>query len=266
MRGQLLSLLFLLAATVAASTCTPVRAQSQNAQPAPNSAAPQNNPAQVPPSKNPPPPPQPAKNASPSSASPAPTTPPAKPAAKPHKVYTNDDFDSLPDESQFAQRGILLDQLNDCDRKCFEQVGRSAGATTSNPAKWKETLFDSIEKVKADQPWQDLLRQMIKIQAQTCDLQGQKAVDMRRLADPNNVTPNELAVDREYAPKFAEVQRRLNAVAASADAHIAKNSSNGLQTEFMRLQTERIIHVTCNITVNDPPPADPDQGDDPNDP
>lgn len=266
MRG-LPQFMLLLAAMVAASASAPVRAQSQGTQPAQNSAVPQNNQLQGQPSKNSASPQSPpSKNAPQAPAGPAPAAPSAKPAAKPHKVYTNDDFDLLPNESGFADAQNLLDQLNDCDRHCFEQVGREAGATTGNPAKWKETLFDSIEKVKADQPWQDLLRQMIKIQAQTCDLQGQKAADMHRLADPNNVTPNELAVDREYAPKFAEVRQRLNAVATSADVHIAKNTSNGLQAEFMRLQMERIVHVTCNITVNDPPPAAPDQGNDPNDP
>jgi hypothetical protein len=200
------------------------------------------------------------------SSSPAKPVPAAKPRPKPH-VYTNDDFDSLPSTASFTKGPELLDQVNECDRDCFEQVGREAGATGRAPATWKQALLDAVERVKGDVPWQELLRNMIDIQAQTCELEGEKAQDMREHADPNNVTPNELAIDRDYEPKFDQVRRRLNAAAARAEAHIATASITGVQAAFMRLQTQRIVHATCNIRVSDPPApnSDPSAGDDPDD-
>jgi hypothetical protein len=192
---------------------------------------------------------------------------PSKTRSKPH-VYTNDDFDALPSTGFFTQGPELLDEVNDCDRDCFNQVGRATGSLGGPPGAWKQTLFDAIETVKGDQAWQELLRKMIDIQAQTCQLEGQKQQDLRRYADPNNVTPNELEIDREYQPKFAEVRRRLNSAAASADAHVAKSAKNALQAQFMRQQEERISQATCNISLGDPDPADSDpSNDDPgNDP
>jgi hypothetical protein len=202
----------------------------------------------------------------PANSSPAKPASAAKPRPKPH-VYTNDDFDSLPSTANFTQGPELLDQVNECDRDCFDQVGREAGATGRAPATWKQALLDAVERVKGDVPWQELLRNMIDVQAQTCELEGEKAQDMREHADPNNVTPNELAIDRDYQPKFDEVRRRLNAAAARADAHVATASTNGVQAAFMHLQTERIVQATCNIRVSDPPApsSDPSGADDPDD-
>ncbi len=52
---------------------------------------------------------------------------PAKPPAKPHKVYTNEDIDARPHDITIEGTRDLLQQLNTCDRTCFDQVAQRAG-------------------------------------------------------------------------------------------------------------------------------------------
>jgi hypothetical protein len=188
--------------------------------------------------------------------------PPAKPAAKPHKVYTNEDMDSRPHDITVSGMREVLQQLNTCDRTCFDQVAQRAGINPGSNVRWKMGLLNSIETVKGDVAWQEILGEFVGIQGQACETQVQKTQDLQRFADPRSVTPNELAVERQYAPKFREIRTRLNAALDRANAHIAKNSPDNLQSQYMHMQADKLIHATCTINV----PAPPDDTDDPADP
>ena len=187
---------------------------------------------------------------------------PAKPPAKPHRVITNDDMDARPHDITIEGTRDILQQLNTCDRTCFDQVAQRAGANGAYSAKWKLGLLDAIEAAKADAAWQGTLGEIIGVQGLACETQTRKAQDIQKYADSRNVTPSELAVERQYEPKFREIRNRLNAALDRANAHIAKSSPGNLQSQYMHMQVDKIVHATCTINV----PAPPDDTDDPADP
>jgi hypothetical protein len=197
-------------------------------------------------------------------AKPATMTPdsPAKPPAKPHKVFTNDDIDARPHDVTIQGGRDILQQLNTCDRTCFDQVAQRAGVNGGYTARWKLALLDAIEAVKRDADWQGNLGEILGIQGQACETQVRKTEDLRKYADSRNITPSELAVERQYEPKFREIRARLNAALDRANAHIAKTATDNLQAQFMHMQVDKLVHATCTINV----PAPPEDTDDPADP
>jgi hypothetical protein len=212
-----------------------------------------------------PPPPAPCTvNCPQSPAKPATANPdaPAKSPAKPHKVFTNDDIDARPHDITVTGTRDLLQQLNTCDRACFDQVAQRAGVNLGSSTRWKSGLLNSIETVKRDLAWQEILGELIGIQGLACETQVQKTQDIQRFADPRSVTPSELAVERQYEAKFREIRGRLNSALDRANAHIAKNSPDNLQSQYMHMQVDKMVHATCTINV----PAPPEDTDDPEDP
>ncbi|PYU82369.1 MAG: hypothetical protein DMG50_12055 [Acidobacteria bacterium] len=105
-------------------------------------------------------PPDPAGASPQSSATPAPCTAncpqapakpatanpdsPAKPSAKPHKVYTNEDIDAPPHDITIEGMRDILQQVNACDRTCFDQVAQRAGLNGGSGPRWKLALLDAI--------------------------------------------------------------------------------------------------------------------------
>jgi hypothetical protein len=187
---------------------------------------------------------------------------PAKPAAKPHKVITNEDFDARPHDITVEGGRELLERLNTCDRTCFNEVAQRASIAGGYSARWKLALLDAVDAVKADSAWQGILGQILGVQANACELEVKKTQDLQRFSDPRTVTPSELAIEREYEPKFREIKARLNAALDRANAHIAKNSDGVLQSAYMHRQVDKVVHATCTITV----PQPPEDTDDPDDP
>jgi hypothetical protein len=227
-------------------------AQAQSTDPA--SANPQTNLAPAPCTANCPQTPAKPANVTPDS--------PAKPPAKPHKVITNDDIDARPHDITIEGTRDILQQLNTCDRTCFDQVAQRASLNGNSGPGWKLALLDAIEAVKADSTWQGILGEIIGVQALACETQVKKTQDIQRYADARNITPSELAVEREYEPKFREIRNRLNAALDRANAHITKSSPGVLQSSYMHLQADKIVHATCTINV----PSPPGDTDDPVDP
>jgi hypothetical protein len=186
----------------------------------------------------------------------------AKPPAKPHKVFTNDDIDARPHYITIEGSRDILQQLNTCDRTCFDQVAQRAGANGAYTARWKLALLDAIETVKSDAVWQGNLGEILGVQGLACETQVRKTEDLRKYADSRNITPSELAIERQYEPKFRDIHNRLNAALDRANAHIAKVSPGNLQAEYMHMQVDKLVHATCTISV----PAPPEDTDDPVDP
>ncbi len=222
--------------------------------PDPSSASPQSSPAPAPCTTN--------CRQTPAQPATASADSPAKPPAKPHKVYTNEDIDARPHDITIEGARDLLQQLNACDRACFDQVAQRAALNAGSGPRWKLALLDAIEVVKADVAWQGILGEIIGVQGQACETQVKKTQDIHRYADSRNITPSELAVEREYEPKFREIQNRLKAALDRADAHIAKSSPGNLQSQYMHMQVDKIVHATCKINVPKPP-DDTDDADDP---
>lgn len=178
---------------------------------------------------------------------------PAKPQAKPHKVITNEDFDARGHEVTVEGGREIMERLNTCDRTCFNEVFQRAQVAGNYSARSKLALLDSVDAVKADATWQGILGQILGVQANACELQVKKTQDLQRFSDPRTVTPSELAIEREYEPKFREIRARLNAALDRANAHIAKNADGVLQSSYMHLQVDKVVHATCTITVPQPP-------------
>jgi hypothetical protein len=222
--------------------------------PGPAGSSPQSSPAPAPCTANCPQTPAKPPTANPNS--------PAKPPAKPHKVITNDDIDARPHDITIEGTRDILQQLNTCDRTCFDQVAQRAGLNGGSGPRWKLALLDAIEAVKADTPWQGILGEIIGVQGLACETQAKKTQDIQRFADPRNITPSELAVEREYEPKFRDIRNRLNAALDRANAHITKSSPGNLQSQYMHMQADKIVHASCTINV----PRPPDDTDDPADP
>jgi len=194
---------------------------------------------------------------------------PAKPAtatpdspAKPHKVLTNDDIDARPHDVAITGGRDILQQLNTCDRTCFDQVAQRAGTNSAYSAKGKLALLDAVETVKRDMAWQGTLGEILGIQDQACETQVRKTEDLRKYADSRNITTSELAVERQYEPKFREIHNRLNGALDRANVHIAKVAPDNLQAQYMHMQVDKLVHATCTINV----PAPPEDTDDPADP
>jgi hypothetical protein len=187
---------------------------------------------------------------------------PAKPPARPHKVFTNDDIDARPHEFTVSGTRDILQQLNNCDRTCFDQVAQRGGMTGAAGPRWKLALLDAVDAVKADSTWQGILGEMIGVQGNACEVQAQKTADIQKFSDPRSVTPEELAIERQYEPKFREIRGRLNAALDRANAHIIKSGASPVQAQYMNWQTDKIVHATCTINV----PKPPDDTDDPADP
>lgn len=224
--------LSILASLLAVSAATSPHAQS---------------PTQTPSSQQPAPPNSPSASPQPASSQPG-----QLPTKKPHRVITNDDLESLPHEASFNGGRELLDQVNTCDRNCFDQIARAVGSNVSLDYRWKQYLLNAVEKSKEDLPWQGLLGEVIAVQAQSCELQLKKRQDLQRFADPNNVTHKELIVDREYEPKFRVMTGRIKEVSVRANKHISGVTDPYL-AEFMRLQLRRVVNATCQIYVTESP-------------
>src|SRR5258707_2898286 len=176
------------------------------------------------PDQAPPQPGQPAQTSQSASAQSAQASPsqqarqsPQAAAPKRHRVFTNEDFDNLSHAANVNGGRELLEQVNSCDRNCFDQVARGIG-TYSFDSHAKQALLNAVDKSKEDLPWQGLLGEAIQVQFQSCELQVKKKQDFDRFADPRTVTHRELSIDREYEPKFREMTRRLNDVSARANA------------------------------------------------
>jgi hypothetical protein len=220
----------------------------------PTSAAPQSGPTPRPCTAN-----CPQTPAKPASATP--DSPPT-PLAKPHRVFTNDDIDARPHDITIEGSRDILQQLNTCDRTCFDQVAQRAGVNGVFSARWKLALLDAIEAVKADAAWQGSLGEILGVQGLACETQVRKTEDLRKYADSRNITPSELAIERQYEAKFRDIHNRLNTALDRANAHIAKTSPDNLQSQYMHMQVDKLVHATCTINV----PAPPEDTDDPADP
>lgn len=191
----------------------------------------------------------------------APTQSPAtKPASKPKRVFTNDDLDGkgsilFPNQGEI---GIDIDQLNYCDRACFEQVRQAARIPAGAGSQWKHDLLNGIEKIKADGQWQAMLVDLARVKTKYCQLGQQKNADLARHSDPLNVTGPEISIEEEYQRKF-DALRDETAAVYGRSYQVAQKFS-GVTQQFANLQQQRVMNASC---VQQPryqpyePPDDP---------
>jgi hypothetical protein len=168
----------------------------------------------------------------------------AKPQKKPPKVYTNDDFRS---------GGILFiggeeldfNQINDCDRNCFNHVVQSAHVYSSSDPYWRRDVLASIDLVRKDPKWQTLLTDLYGVHQTFCRLASDKRSELAKVADPNNVTEREIALDEKYDAKFAALQSSAQSLYQRESTIQRSYASNSYALKFMNIQLSRIQNAGC---------------------
>lgn len=194
-----------------------------------------------------PPPKEPAAKPA-EQAKPAPPEAEKKPA-KPRKVFTNEDLEGR--GKIYSQRGSrltrsVLDQVNDCDRFCFDQVWERVRARWAG-GPWKPQLLEAIEKVGNDTAWQVILTDMVEVRVQHCDLQSDKAAELAKIPDRSTVTRTELKIEETYEQKFKESEKRLTAVHDRATSYAERYGADPLRSAFMSLQLARLVNAQCQV-------------------
>jgi hypothetical protein len=192
----------------------------------------------------------------------------AKPAPRPKRVFTNDDLQGkgsilFPTQGDI---GIDIDQLNYCDRACFEQVRQAARIPAGASSQWKHDLLDGIEKIKADGQWQAMLVDLARMKDKYCQLGRDKNADLARHSDPRTVTGPELSIDDEYQRKFDALRDETAAVYGRS--YVVAQKFSGITQQFANLQQQRVMNASCvqqpRYQPYDPSAEDPPLADAPN--
>jgi len=135
----------------------------------------------------------------------APDSPAAqKPAAKPHRVFTNDDISTAPAVAVPPGARRRLRQLNRCDRTCFNNVEKQAlnfGYRGTSQREMEDQLANDIEEFNNNPKWQQLLLDVISAHINSCTSSQQGA---RRPENSPNHTPTreEILADEEAAKNY----------------------------------------------------------------
>ena len=168
---------------------------------------------------------------------------PAKPADKPKKVITNDDLKHP--SGGFGFSPTDFNQINNCDRSCFEQVRQLAHVFPAANPNWKRDLLQAIDEVRKDGEWQKYLRDLYDMHLKFCQLGDEKRDELARDADPNNVTTREIAIDDKYDAKFKEAQSALQALTSRQTILQRKFADSPFAYQFANMQASRIQNANC---------------------
>jgi hypothetical protein len=210
------------------------------------------------PSQAAPPPQQPAQAEKPAGPPASAEKPPEKPPKKPTKVYTNDDFKS---------GGVLFiggDELdfsliNDCDRNCFDRVVQSGHVYVAGDPYWRRGVLAAIDQARKDTKWQTLLADLYSAHMKFCNLASEKRAELAKVADPENVTEREIALDEKYDAKFAALQNSVQALYQQESIIQRNYSGNSYALAFMNIQLSRIQNAGCPADEpRQPAPVDSD--------
>ena len=177
-------------------------------------------------------------------ASQQPPATPARPTDKPKKVITNDDL-KAPAGGGFGFSPGDFSQINNCDRNCFEQVRQLARVYPGANPNWKRDLLQAIDLVRKDNEWQKYLHDLYDLHLRFCQLADEKRDELAKYADPNNVTPREIAIDDKYDAKFKEAQAALQALTGNQATLQRKFGVNPLAYQFTNVQISRIQNANC---------------------
>jgi hypothetical protein len=129
-------------------------------------------------------------------------------ASKPHKVFTNEDLS--PKSGMPIPPGAYrrLKQLNRCDRTCFDEVKKQAityGYINSFPRSTREEMDDrlanTIEEVRNDPKWQQLLLEWISARIDSCLLKRKNSVSPEE-SPPETPTRAELLDEEERMKNY----------------------------------------------------------------
>ncbi len=182
----------------------------------------------------------PAQSSSQSSAS---SAEPDKSSTKPRKIYTNDDMKGSGSDDYSGSLPPGIDQINDCNTNCFDQLRALAQVDTNANPNWRHDALTAVELVRRDTEWQRYLREFYASQFKLCMLGNEQRMDMAHTADPHNVTPQEIVVAEKYDVKIKAVQTELQGLRVRGAALQRKFITNRMAYQFAFLQTSWVANV-----------------------
>lgn len=186
-------------------------------------------------------------------------------AAKPHRVFTNDDISTGPSVPIAPGARRRLKQLNRCDRACFVEVEKQAlswGYTTAFPRSTRQEMEDrlanDIEELRNDPKWQQLLLNMISADLNRCT-QMQNAPQAPEEPPSHTPTRREILDEEERAKNYRPAPGTdVNGAGSAVLAYRFNTRPDPLRASFMVHQYMDELHQTCQVQD---PPDDPDNDD-----
>jgi hypothetical protein len=141
--------------------------------------------------------------------SPQTTASPVKTAEKARKVFTNDDIKSSPYASFGGLFYVNTGSINDCDLNCFEQTRAFAQVDPNKNPDWRRDALQQIELVRSDSEWQAYLRDLYGAHGKICQINFDKADELRRSGSSRNLGPLEIAITEKYDAKTKIAEAEL---------------------------------------------------------
>jgi hypothetical protein len=167
---------------------------------------------------------------------------PDKTPPKTKKVITNDD---LKPARAGGFSGADFNEINDCDRRCFDQVRELAHVAPASNPNWKHGLLGAVDTVRKDAEWQGYLRSLYNVHLRFCQFGAEKRDELAKNSDPRNVTPQEIAIDEKYDAKFKQAQAELQNLYSRQSDLQRKFSGDPFALQFSLVQTSRIQNAPC---------------------
>lgn len=191
---------------------------------------------------------------------------PAKPASKPHRVFTNDDMPSTSGVPVAPGARLRLKQINRCDRACFLAVEKQAlnfGYQSAHPRATRQVMEDSlvnyIEELHADPTWQQLLLDMISAHINVCAV-GQNDAQREESSRPHTPTRQEILDEEERMKNNRIAPPGSYQAASSAVMSYRWRVRDPLKASLMVYQWMDESKRDCATIA---PPTESDDADDP---
>jgi hypothetical protein len=211
--------------------------------------------------------PEPTKKDSPPAAQDS--APAQKPAAKSHRVYTNDDISTGPSVPVAPGARRRLKELNRCDRACFIAVEKQAinfGYSTAYPRSTRQEMEDrlanDIQEFNHNPKWQQLMLDMISAHINACT-SSQQYTQSPENSPSHTPTREEILAEEEAAKNYRPLPPGSYQATSNAVMSYRWNSKpDPLQASWMIYQWMEESKRDCSMIA----PPTYGNADDPDDP
>lgn len=171
---------------------------------------------------------------------------PAKPAAKPKKVITNDDIKSSPYASFGGVFYTNSGSINDCDTNCFDQVRAFSQVDSEGNPNWRRDVLQQLDLVRSDSEWQSYLHALYDAHRRVCQVTFDKADEMRMSGNSRNLGPQEIAITEKYDAQMKDAQAVLSAAVARQFSMQRKFADKPFANAFATIQGTRMQGGFCS--------------------
>ncbi len=170
----------------------------------------------------------------------------ATPAAKPKKVYTEDDFKSSGGTT--TPNGDLdFSKINSCDDSCFAEMQRGGVLNSDEYSHWRETALQAINNIKADSDWQATLHEYARYHAKFCALERERDKAIK----PGATQREQGSIQEDYNRKKRalgdEMRSTVHSWRLDASA-LGKGALRYYELRFAEHQVNAILAAPCPST------------------